>query len=97
MAGGIDRRLVASLDWVLVGATLALTAIGVAMVYSATQSGRTPDLYLKQLALVGVGCLGLVVAATVDYRRLADRSMLLYAISVVALLYVIPASPGPRR
>ncbi len=100
MAGGIDRRFIYNVDWVLTGAALALALVGVAMVFSATHSGRTPDLYLKQLALVGVGTLGLVAAATVDYRRLADRAVLLYGLSVVALLYVLRFAPviaGTRR
>ena len=100
MAGGIDRRFVYNVDWVLLGGALALALVGVAMVYSATHSGRSPDLYLKQLALVGVGTLGLVTAATLDYRRLADRAVLLYALSVVALLYVLRFAPviaGTRR
>jgi rod shape determining protein RodA len=100
VAGGIDRRFVYNVDWVLLGATLALALVGVAMVSSATHSGRSPDLYLKQLALVGVGTLGLVAAATVDYRRLADRAVLLYVLSVVALLYVLrfgPVIAGTRR
>jgi rod shape determining protein RodA len=100
VAGGIDRRFVYNVDWVLLGATLALALVGVAMVSSATHSGRHPDLYLKQLALVGVGTLGLVVAASLDYRRLADRAVLLYVLSVVALLYVLRFAPviaGTRR
>lgn len=100
MAGGIDRRLVYNVDWVLTGAALVLALVGVAMVYSATHSGRNPDLYLKQLALVAVGTLGLVLAATVDYRRLADRAMLLYALSAVSLVYVLrfgPLKAGTRR
>jgi rod shape determining protein RodA len=67
------------------------------MVYSATHSGRSPDLYLKQLGLVGVGTVGLVLAATVDYRRLADRAMLLYALSAVSLLYVLRFAPVIAR
>ena len=100
MAGGIDRRFVYNVDWILLGATLTLALVGVAMVSSATHSGRHPDLYLKQLVLVGVGTLGLVVAASLDYRRLADRAVLLYVLSVVALLYVLRFAPviaGTRR
>jgi len=100
VAGGIDRRLVYNVDWVLTGAALVLALVGVAMVYSATHSGRNSDLYLKQLALVAVGTLGLVLAATVDYRRLADRAMLLYALSAVSLVYVLrfgPLKAGTRR
>ena len=53
VAIGIDRRLVYNVDWVLLGASLLLALIGVSMVFSATHSGRTPDLYLKQLAAGG--------------------------------------------
>jgi rod shape determining protein RodA len=97
---GIDRRLVYNVDWVLVGAGLGAVALGVAMVYSATQSGRTPDLYLKQLALAAAGCVGMLIAAAIDYRRLADRAMLLYGLSAAALLYVLlfaPVIAGTRR
>ena len=100
MAGGIDRRLLYNVDWVLAGAGIVLALVGVAMVYSATHSGYNPDLYLKQLGLVGLGTVALVVAATVDYRRLADRAMLLYALSAVSLVYVLrfgPVKAGTRR
>jgi rod shape determining protein RodA len=93
VAIGIDRRLVYNVDWVLLGSSLALTLVGVAMVYSATHSGRSPDLYLKQLALVGVAVAGLLVTATLDYRRVADRAILLWGLSVVALLYVLRFAP----
>jgi cell division protein FtsW (lipid II flippase) len=58
---GIDRRLLYNVDWVLVASALALSLVGVAMIYSATHTGSSPDLYLKQLVLVGAGLVGLVV------------------------------------
>ena len=97
---GIDRRLLYNVDWVLLGTALLLSLVGVAMVYSATHSGGSSDLYVKQLVLVGAGLLGLVTAAATDYRRLADRSVLLYALSAVALVYVLRFGPliaGTRR
>ncbi|OFV86685.1 MAG: rod shape-determining protein RodA [Acidobacteria bacterium RBG_16_70_10] len=100
MLVGIDRRLLFNVDWVLLGASLALSLLGVAMIYSATQYGRHGELYLKQLALVAVGALALVLAATFDYRRLADRSAILYVLTVVALLAVLRFAPlvaGTRR
>src|SRR5512145_2897666 len=36
----IDRRLVANIDWLLVGATLLLTLVGILMVFSATEGAR---------------------------------------------------------
>jgi rod shape determining protein RodA len=70
------------------------------MVYSATHSSPSADIYLKQLALIGVGTVALVVTATIDYRRLADRAMLLYAVSAASLVYVLrfgPLKAGTRR
>jgi rod shape determining protein RodA len=85
----IDRRLLFNIDWVLLVSTLLLALIGVAMIYSATHVGRTPNLYLKQLVLVGVGVLGLLGVLTLDYRRLADRSPILYLIVFFGLLYLL--------
>jgi rod shape determining protein RodA len=97
---GIDRRLLYHVDWVLVATALLLSLIGVAMIYSATHTGTSPELYLKQLALVGAGFVGLVGAAALDYRRLADRALLLYVLSAAALVYVLRFAPviaGTRR
>ncbi len=100
MPGGIDRRLLYNVDWILAGAAVALALVGVTMVYSATHSSPSAEIYLKQLALIGVGTLALVVTATIDYRRLADRAMLLYALSALSLVYVLrfgPVKAGTRR
>jgi rod shape determining protein RodA len=96
----IDRRLLLNIDWVLVAATLALSTIGVAMILSATHSGRGSGLYLKQLTALGVGLLALVASLLVDYRRLADRAPLLYLAALTALVSVLSFGPriaGTRR
>jgi rod shape determining protein RodA len=96
----IDRRLLFNIDWALLLSALLLAAIGVFTIYSATHSGKSADLYLKQLYLIGLGMAGLLLALLVDYRRLADRAFLFYVVTVVALLYVLRFSPviaGTRR
>jgi len=96
----IDRRLVAGIDWVLLGTTLLLSLIGVATVYSATHVGKLSGLHVKQLYLVAVGLVGLFLALLVDYRRLADRAVLLYVLSTAVLAYVLffgPVVAGTRR
>jgi rod shape determining protein RodA len=85
----IDRRLVFNIDWVLLGASLLLALIGVGMIFSATHLGRSPTLYLRQLALVGIGLLGLIGVLTLDYRRLADRAPMMYFVAVLGLLYLL--------
>jgi len=96
----IDRRLVEGIDWVLLGTTLLLALVGVATVYSATHKGSLAGLHVKQLYLVGAGLVCLLLALLVDYRRLADRAILLYLLGAGALVYVLlfgPLIAGTRR
>jgi rod shape determining protein RodA len=84
----IERRLYFHIDWALVAAVLALTGIGVMMIYSATQSSA-PRLYVSQLYAFAIGLVALLVALTIDYRTLADRSHLIYVGIVLLLVYVM--------
>lgn len=96
----IDRRLLLNLDWVLLGASLLLALIGIGMIHSATFSGQSSGLYLKQAYVLGLGGLALLVAVSVDYRRLADRGLLFYLAAASLLIYVLAFGPriaGTRR
>jgi rod shape determining protein RodA len=84
----VDRRLLFNMDWVLLGAALALCAIGVATIHSATYSGHNAGLYLRQLYFVLIGIVVLAVSLVADYRRLADRSPLLYLLALILLVAV---------
>src|SRR5262249_41530187 len=53
----IARRPLANTAWVLLGAVMVLPGVGVAVVYSASHSGRSSGLHLKQLYLIGLGLL----------------------------------------
>jgi rod shape determining protein RodA len=85
----IDRRLVANVDWPLLAAALLIGLIGVATIASVTRSGPAAGLYLKQLSLLALGVVLLVLATSVDYRRLVDRSPLLYLLGLAALVAVL--------
>ena len=84
----VDRRLLFNMDWVLLGATVLLCVIGIATIHSATYTGANRDLYVKQIYFVGVGLGALALSLIADYRRLADRSPLLYLLALGALLAV---------
>jgi rod shape determining protein RodA len=84
----IERRLYYHIDWALVAAVLVLAAMGVLMIYSATQSSA-PRLYMAQVYALGLGLVALLVALSIDYRTLADRSHLIYIAVVLLLLYVM--------
>ena len=83
-----ERRLYFHLDWALIGALMTLCAMGVLMIYSAGQSTNS-RLYQAQLSALGLGLMAFLVALSIDYRRLADRSHLIYLALLGLLVYVL--------
>jgi rod shape determining protein RodA len=94
------RRFFQGLDYPLVGLTLLVSGLGVAMIASATQGTRLQGLWLSQLGAIGIGVLLLLVVAAIDYRRLADRSPVLLGVAFAALLATLALAPriaGTKR
>jgi rod shape determining protein RodA len=83
------------MDWMLVGAVLALSILGVLLVWSATepalaQQGANTRTYLEKQALFVV--LGLVVmfaVSAVNYRLLKVYAPVVYGLSLLGLLAVL--------
>ncbi len=72
---------------------LLLSLIGVAMVYSATQAKvEISHLYLKQLAWIGIGCVGMLVVSTINYQVLLQRYAYPAYWAVVILLAILLAA-----
>ncbi len=96
-----ERRLYYHIDWALLIALLALCALGVAMVFSATAgSASTSRMYVTQLYAIAIGLGAMVVTLTIDYRAFTDKSHLIYLGLLAALLYVIflgDVQMGARR
>src|SRR5438552_924581 len=96
----IDRRLLFNIDWGMMAAVLLLLGIGVATILSATYSGRSSGLEVKQVYWILIGLVALLVCVSIDYRRLVDHAPLLYLASVAVLAYVLflgPRIAGTRR
>jgi rod shape determining protein RodA len=89
-----SRRNVPPFDFLLVGATFAVSAIGVVMVYTATRGsllaqGEDPKTFLKKQGLfVVLGVIVMVAVAVIDYRRWEPLANLLYWLTILALLGV---------
>lgn len=87
-------------DLPLVAVVLALVAIGLAMVYSASgiralDTLDDPSYFLvQQSAWAAIGIVGMLVAARVDHRRLRVIALPLVAVSVVLLLLVLIPGVG---
>ena len=99
----IDRRLLPHIDWVLIGAIVTLSAIGLVMIYSATYDPTTdrggPQLS-RQMWALAIGLGAFVVCLVVDYRALADHVALIYgglsALLVYTLLFGVEGGGAQR-
>ena len=82
------------IDVGLAVATIGVACFGLLMIYSASRDkleaqGTDPAFFLKrQSAFVVLGLVVMIVAASVDYRRLRDFALFLYGASVFALLAI---------
>jgi len=90
-----ERRLYFHIDWLLLGAVLLLAGIGLSMIYSTTYvtlpdgSGHAGPRFWVQLYAVGLGMLALGFFLALDYRFMAEHSLVLYTGLVLLLLYVL--------
>ena len=93
-----ERRLYYHIDWVLIGAVLALCALGLAMIYSTT--GGAGRVYWTQVYALGLGLIAMGIAVSIDYRSLADKSHWIYLammILLVGVLFFGSVRGGSRR
>ncbi len=85
---GIDRRLLQNVDWLLLVAVLVLTIMS-ATTLTSLNIGRTGGAVAwRQLLWVGIGSLALLIAASIDYRRLVRLAPLLYLLGLGGLVVV---------
>jgi rod shape determining protein RodA len=86
-----ERRLYFHIDWAMIAAIVSLCVIGLVQIYSATYTPGVgaSDIYYTQIWAIFLGLLALVVALSVDYRSLADKSHLIYLGILALLLYVL--------
>jgi len=81
-------------------AVMALTAIGIVMVYSASSvrsyfnSSDPATQGLEQLVWAGIGLAGLVVAMRIDFRHLRYLAIPIYVITLALLVAVLHPSIG---
>lgn len=86
----MTARWTREMDWILVAVTALLVVYGFVALLSVTQG--TPDagvlLRMRALHLI-VGIVALILAATVDYRRLAALAQPLYVATLLLLAAVL--------
>ena len=88
----LARSPLAHFDFILVGAVLAISVVGLVMIYSTTHLRVPGDPYYfvkRQLMFLVIGLIVGTVTLVVDYRRLRDSAMLVYGGTVFILLAVL--------
>jgi rod shape determining protein RodA len=76
-------------DWKLMVVVLALTAIGLIYIHSATFGGKYTLAYNRQLMWLAVSLLAMVVLLLPDYHLLSEYSTVLYLLLLGVLLGVL--------
>jgi rod shape determining protein RodA len=89
-----ERRLIFHVDWLLFGAILIIMAIGLAMIYSTTyvyltDPGHPGAQFWTQLYAIGLGMIALFVCLAIDYRKLAESSLIIYGGLIFLLIFVL--------
>jgi rod shape determining protein RodA len=88
----LEKSPLRHFDWLLVGAALAITALGLLMIYSTTHERVPGDPYYfvkRQALFAAIGVVAMVVVICIDYRRLRELSMVFYGATVLMLLAVL--------
>ncbi len=85
------RKTIAEMDLALLGATLALTVLGILSIYSSgiTAEGvHVSNEYFKQIIWAVSGLAILAVVSLIDYQRMKDYSSIIYVFFLLLILYV---------
>ncbi len=99
----VHKRWAKNLDWPLVAMVSIVTAIGLAMLYSASRqvgSSEMSTYFVRQLVWVAIALVALVVAASIDYHVILSLAPFVFVAVLGCLLWVILAgrmAQGARR
>ena len=85
---GIDRRLLQNVDWPLLVAIGGLIILSTTTLMSLHVGRAGGTVAIRQLAWFGVGLVGLLVVASLDYRKLVRAAPLFYCLGLAGLVWV---------
>jgi rod shape determining protein RodA len=89
-----DRRLIAYINWPILGLLFILFAAGVLNLYSASslrleEGVAVTPIYKKQLLWGAVALGGMLVCMLFDYRHLSALSWYIYVVTIILLICVL--------
>ncbi|MFN7976074.1 MAG: rod shape-determining protein RodA [Acidobacteriota bacterium] len=89
-------RFLRTFDYFAFFLALALSAIGILAIASATYASRRQELAARQLAWLGISIVALFVTLVIDYRKIAAFAGLLYT-AMAGVLFAILAYGQMRK
>jgi len=92
-------RSLREIDWPLLLITLAICALGVLQIYSATLGTPFRDAWSRQVIYIIAGLLLLWLTSQIDYHSLLGHSYWLYGLALLGLIavFVIGTVAGGAR
>lgn len=82
-------RSLRDLDWALVLITLAICALGILQIYSATHATVWKNAWWKQTVFVCAGIILLWIFSRIDYHTLLGRVPVLYILAILGLVAIL--------
>lgn len=79
------RRHLDNFDWILFLSALAVTAVGLGMIYSATDGTPVEGAFQRQLVWLALGLVLMAAALLIDYHTLAEFSYVFYGVALLLL------------
>ena len=76
-------------DWVLLGLTLLICALGVTEIYSATLNTKFEGIHVKQIYWVLGGVVLMFVVSLISYQALLEHIYWMYGVAIASLVAVL--------
>ncbi len=86
-----DRRLATNFDWGTLAFSLAIIALSIVLLYSATseRSEGPSGMHVKQLLWTGMGLVSMFAVLCIDYQTLCRHAYVLYGALLLSLVIVL--------
>jgi rod shape determining protein RodA len=83
------RRYLGNFDWILFLSVLAVSLVGVIVIYSAKAGTPGAGAFQRQTAWLLLGLVGLLLALVIDYHTLAELSYVFYGATLLLLVLTL--------
>jgi rod shape determining protein RodA len=81
-------KSIRDIDWPLLLITLAISAVGILQIYSATHETKWRDAWWKQIIWVAAGVVLFWIISHIDYHWLMSQAYVMYGVSIAGLIAV---------